>query len=692
MIFRNYQYRFIARFTTLAGFCLAGMSLLSHADMTGSASRMETLLVTGEQQQITLAADNLPAKTTTIDSEEILATNVGRDISNIFRRVPGVLANNIDQGDTGNGFRMRGFATQGTHGADTAIYVDGVPQNLPSSEAGAGHGPAFLEWLTPNMIQKVEVIKGPISVLHGDQNRAGAVNIHTVGSDVRSSVGVAIESYEGRRGNLVLSGKIGQVDHVLVADTYDAEGFRDQSETRRDNIFWKGSTVFNDGFYSFSLNHYRTDFIAAGYLGYDRLVAGAVEPQAVQENALPSYGENSQTGIVFNRRPASSEYGLYATVYGLDIDRQRGTTGGSVVHNVGEDDRKAIGGRIATNMAAGEDAAVFVGIDFRRDRGDAIRERYENYLGTGNFLTNLDIDLVTYGVFVQGQYRFAENWKAIGGVRYDGFDYKIDNRKFTDADADYSDGVITPKFGLAWIAAPRLELFANVAEGFRSPAAQQISPGGSLGPLGRSGGLMNTEISPSKVRSYDAGFTAELVEQLTLSASVYYIENEDEIAQTAPDTFSSVGGSTRKGFEMDLRYQPTDQFSMYANYARVLEAVLVDPTRGTGQSISVPETLAKIGATYGTFVGNGQLAVNADAYVSADIPYYSGTPSAERDMPTFTRYDTRISYTLAPYEMAIYWTWQPHEFASEAAYATATGLMVSPQPTDFGGISLRYQF
>lgn len=58
-------------------------------------------------------AASLPAATTVIDGAELATINLGRDISNIFRRVPGVLANNIDQGDTGNGFRMRGFATSG---------------------------------------------------------------------------------------------------------------------------------------------------------------------------------------------------------------------------------------------------------------------------------------------------------------------------------------------------------------------------------------------------------------------------------------------------------------------------------------------------------------------------------------------------------------------------------------------------
>ena len=85
-------------------------------EATGPATRTP-----GERAAVTLAPKALPTTVQQLNQDDIASTNVGRDISNVFRRVPGVLANNIDQGETGNGFRMRGFATQGTHGADTAV-------------------------------------------------------------------------------------------------------------------------------------------------------------------------------------------------------------------------------------------------------------------------------------------------------------------------------------------------------------------------------------------------------------------------------------------------------------------------------------------------------------------------------------------------------------------------------------------
>lgn len=650
------------------------------------------LPVIGARNAITLSPAAQPAASTVIDNAELQTINVGRDISNLFRRVPGVLANSIDQGDTGNGFRMRGFATQGTHGADTAVYVDGVPQNLPSSEAGAGHGPAFLEWLTPDMIDHLTVVKGPISALYGDQHRAGAVDIVTAGRDTPSSLGLSVERYGGKRASLVAAKDFGAVHSLLVADLYRSDSFRKQADNRRDNVFWKLSAPHQGGLYSLSLNRYHGKYHAAGYLSYDRLRQGLIRPDDVQENARPGFGENTQTGLVFNRRPLDGDDGVHATLYVLDINRERGITAGGALHNVGSDDRSVVGGRLAQHFAITPAAGVFAGVEFRRDKGDGIRQRYDDGAATGQYLVNLDMDLLTYGLFTQGQYRFAQHWKAQAGLRYDVFDYDIDNHKLPDASTGYRDGVFTPKLGIAWTALPTLDLFANVAEGFRSPSAQQISPSGALGPLGAPGGFANTHISPSKVRSWDLGFTALPLASLSLAGTAYYIENEDEIMLTAPDTYSSMGETTRKGFELEARYAASEAFSAYASYGRITEARLRNPAAGTGPLLAVPRHTAKAGVQYRQPLGGGRLTVNADAFVIAQAPYYSGSPLLRRDMPTYTRYDLRLTYDYQRYQFSAYWTHQPHRLASESAYATTAGLQISPQPANLGGVSVRYFF
>lgn len=639
---------------------------------------------------ISNTSDSLPAAVSTITQEDIRTLNVDRDISNIYRRVPGVVANNIDQGDTGNGFRMRGFTTNGTHGADVAVYVDGVPQNIPSSQGGAGHGPVFLEWLTPQMIKQVDVIKGPISALYGDQNRAGAVNIETLdGGDVASSIGVDVASFDGRRANLVLGGEYNGFESLFVADNYRTNGYRKAAETNRDNYFWKLTKVVEDAKYSVRFSHYESDFKNDGYLNLPALEAGTISRRDTDN--LYGFGNANRNSYVLNRAPADGGEGLYYTAYFEDFRRVRGIANGTTTHNYGKDDRDIYGGRLAYNFVYKDTASLMVGTDVRRDKGIAFRQQYRNFQPTQNYYFDFDQDLITYGAFAQGQYKPFESLKVLAGIRYDRFDYDIENLKFRNASTGYNSSVTTPKFGLVWTPIEQLELFTNAAQGFRSPAAEYVSSGSASAlPLSDTGGKINGSVRPSKVTSYDVGFTVRPNERFSSTTEFYYILNDSETLQTSPGVFEQVSDTTRKGAETSFNYQLTRELSTYASYGRIIDAVIDNPTVGIGDRLAVPEHTYKAGVQYRDRFMDGQLTLNADAYHLAGIPYYVGTE--RKDMPDYTRYDLRASYDYSDYQFSVYGTFQPHRYGSEVAYGTNSGLVTVPQPSTTLGASFRYYF
>ena len=676
---------------------LAAPALAEDMAAAASADPAQVVEVKGQRSEDErlapgTGARSLPGGVTTVTSEDLATLDIGRDISNVFRRVPGVVANNIDQGDTGNGFRMRGFATQGTHGADTAIYIDGVPQNIPSSQGGAGHGPAFLEWMTGDMIDTIDVIKGPVSALFGDQNRAGAVAIRTRegGAATPSSATVTVESYGGRRGSLVLSGEHGKLRSLVVADRYSLDGFRHGAFTDRSNLFWKLSTTIGDGVYSLRATYYKSDFAGAGYLSLPAMEAG-LDPHSTMYD-LPGFGAAQRKTLVFNRRPASGEAGWFATAYAEDFERSRAIQTSTTQHTYGYDDRGIYGARGGNTWTFGDAAVLTLGAEARKDKGDAYRQQYRERQPTANYVNNQDLDLLTYGVFVQGQYRVLPTVKLHGGARYDRFDYDLVNLKLPAASTGYKGSVITPKYGAIWNVAPDLELYANIAQGFRSPAAEQISTSGSLGPLGAAGGRINAGIDPSRVRSHDVGFNARPLDGLSVSGAFYTIQNDDEIVNTAPDVFVASGQTTRRGVELDLRYQFSSAFSTYLNYGRILRARLDNPAPGAGARLSVPEHTWKAGTQYRSALGPGRLTLAGDVYVTAGNPYYMGTPLYERDMPTYVRYDVKATYDIGKFQGALFATLQPHRFASDIAYGTAAGLVVTTVPEASGGASLRYFF
>jgi hypothetical protein len=52
----------------------------------------------------------------------------------------------------------------------------------------------------------------------------------------------------------------------------------------------------------------------------------------------------------------------------------------------------------------------------------------------------------------------------LAGIRYDRFDYDIENLKFRDADTGYHSSVTMPKLGLIWAPTAQFELFTAATE------------------------------------------------------------------------------------------------------------------------------------------------------------------------------------------------------------------------------------
>src|SRR5262249_40001229 len=93
----------------------------------------------------------------------------------ILRVVPGLVLAQHQGGGKADQLFLRGFDAD--HGTDVAIFVDGVPINMPTH--GHGQGYADLHFLIPETIDRVDVSKGPYFPQYGDFDTAGALNLRT---------------------------------------------------------------------------------------------------------------------------------------------------------------------------------------------------------------------------------------------------------------------------------------------------------------------------------------------------------------------------------------------------------------------------------------------------------------------------------------------------------------------------------
>ena len=134
-----------------------------------------TLVVTAAQQNMQAPG------VSTITADEIRKRPPARDVSEIIRTMPGVnLTGNSTSGQRGNN---RQIDIRGMGPENTLIMVDGLPISSRNSVRLGWRGERDTRgdssWVPPEMIDHIEVIRGPAAARYGNGAAGGVVNIIT---------------------------------------------------------------------------------------------------------------------------------------------------------------------------------------------------------------------------------------------------------------------------------------------------------------------------------------------------------------------------------------------------------------------------------------------------------------------------------------------------------------------------------
>ncbi|RDU54640.1 ferric enterobactin uptake receptor [Helicobacter sp. MIT 00-7814] len=128
-----------------------------------------------------------PASISVVDKEDILTRPI-RDIGDAVQDVPGVYVESSKTG--GNTITMRGLSS-----AYTLILIDGKRQNVAQGFADNGFDGVFASFMPPpSMIERIEVIRGPASIIYGSDAMGGVINIITKKHTDKVTAGVQVET------------------------------------------------------------------------------------------------------------------------------------------------------------------------------------------------------------------------------------------------------------------------------------------------------------------------------------------------------------------------------------------------------------------------------------------------------------------------------------------------------------------
>ncbi|HKH94120.1 MAG TPA: TonB-dependent receptor [Gemmatimonadaceae bacterium] len=194
----------------------ATLSLAVHAEAQQAATdtaRIAPVVVTATRSP--LRADQTPASATVISGEQLRAEGV-TSVADALRTVPG-----LSLTQTGSYGGATSLFIRGGESKYAKILVDGVPIN----EAGGAYD---LSTLSTDNLDRIEIVRGPASVLYGSDAMAGVVQLFTrrgVGA-LRGDVSVRGGGFGSRDADASVNGGSSRLNYSFGAARHATEGFQ----------------------------------------------------------------------------------------------------------------------------------------------------------------------------------------------------------------------------------------------------------------------------------------------------------------------------------------------------------------------------------------------------------------------------------------------------------------------------------
>lgn len=221
----------LASGTSLSLILSAGLAVVPvQAQETGETTVLEEIVLTAEEQ----AKQSLGVSQ--ITEEELEKQPVVNDISEVVRKQPGVnLTGSTATGQRGN---QRQIDIRGMGPENTLILIDGKPvlsrNSVKMSRGGERDTRGDSNWVPAELIERIEVIRGPAAARYGSGASGGVVNIITKRPETfMGQVGLHWNQPENdkegvtKRTNFMLAGPAGERLTFRVFGSYNETGADD---------------------------------------------------------------------------------------------------------------------------------------------------------------------------------------------------------------------------------------------------------------------------------------------------------------------------------------------------------------------------------------------------------------------------------------------------------------------------------
>lgn len=516
-----------------------------------------------------------PQAVTVINDKQIEEANVTAT-PDLFQHAEGVY---IQKTNLGGGSPF----IRGLTGKQVLILVDGIRLNNSFYRFGPHQ---YLNTIDPNSIERIEVVRGPSSVLYGSDALGGVINIITKKRtdflDPVAADGYASVTYDSATAG------------TSYADDLGGYALRLQGEGNWGDFGWiaGGSTKSYD---DLDGGGDIGDQEPSGYMEYagDFKLNKIFEPgrelilglQYLRQEDVPKTSEVTLDGkIQFNYEPQERTF-TYLEYHDSNLDWFDDFKATFSYNNQveGEDiiaalptrtheltDVDTIGTTLQfTNSLFEQRHRLTYGIEFYHD--DYETSKNSTNLNTGIISTvkpgvpdGAEYD--SFGVFVQDEFSLGEQVNIIMGGRFSQFsaegelDHPTEGKKTLALETNQFTGSLQALYKLT----PELNLMAGISQGFRAPNMEDF-----FGRVDFDTEIPNTELKPEESVSYEVGL--KYLDQSVYADLHYFYSDYDNLIDRI-DTVDAlnqpvkqrrnVNNAVIQGVEAGFRYEIDPQWML----------------------------------------------------------------------------------------------------------------------------------
>lgn len=558
------------------------------------------------------------------------------NLDEAFVKIPGVYVGRL----SGIGSTTSQTVMRGVNAANSvAVLVDGVQVN------DSYNGSVTWSAIPVDMVKRVEVLRGPASVLYGGNALAGVINIITKDVD-KTSVNLKLSygSNNTQNHSLYVAGKASdKLDFNVNYEKKKTDGYITDPVLSSKAVFGAETTTTNTG--------------------AKRWIIGNKGKRQWDENTVGvgfkyHFDESKSLALDFTKNEYEYSYSAPTSYFGDDIIKKAGTyfsTPGekasnkyNMTYNDSENGWKAVVGysdqykQHDTSISKATDSskpntrfsfdlqknqtisannnAVF-GLNYRKDEMDATVYKLADKFNSDS---KIAVDSMASGTnksfsaYVMDEHKFSERWTATAGLRYDKWstDGRILLPNKTEA-INYDESTYdnwSPSLSVMYKPEADSSVYLSWGKAFEAPSLYRMYSSSYSSNVYN---IANPNLKPQKAETFELGYKKDLNNKSAIGVSVYdtkykgllYKNSLGVVDGMNATCYQNAGEAEAKGFELELNHNFDDKWSAFLNYT-YQNPVIKKALKATEKDkyvTAIPKEVFCAGVTYSDDKWSGML-------------------------------------------------------------------------------------